>query len=208
MCLSYWYAVSRVYGCTLVSLYLQRWPQILEFVSLVDWKWCRCMMIEADIHLRLLLTSILDIYNVFEVLLCCLKGLWVHLYTVTLAKLAPYFGLLGHLRVEMMPLCHGWGWYPPQTASHIHSRNIKHVWAIGMLSHRNMGVPLYNYAGQIGPRFWNLGHLWTENDAIAWWLRLTSTSDCFQHLIKTYKMWLRYCFAVSRAYGCTLILLY
>jgi hypothetical protein len=65
------------------------------------------MMVEADIHLRLLLTSILDIYHVIEVLFCCLKGIWVHPYTVTLAKLAPNLGLLGHLRVEMMPLCHG-----------------------------------------------------------------------------------------------------
>ncbi len=94
--------------------------------------------------------------NVFEVLFCSLKGILVHPYTVTLAKLAPYFGLLGHLRVEMMPLRHGWGWYPPQTGSHIHSSHIQHVWAIGigMLSHRHMGAPLYHYTGQVGPRFW------------------------------------------------------
>jgi hypothetical protein len=46
-------------------------------------------MFEADIHFRLLHTSILDIYKVFEPLVCCLKGIWVHLYTVTTAKLAP-----------------------------------------------------------------------------------------------------------------------
>ena len=53
-----------------------------------------------------------------------------------------------------------------------------------------------------------LGHLWSENDAITSWLRLTSTSDCFPHPFKTYNMCLRFCFAVSRAYECTLILLY
>ncbi len=85
MCLSHEYAVSRAYGCTLVSLYRQRWPQILEYGSFVEWKWCNYVMVEADIHLRLLLTSILDIQYVFEVLFCCLKGIWVHPYTITLA---------------------------------------------------------------------------------------------------------------------------
>jgi hypothetical protein len=159
MCLSHWCAVSRAYVCTLVSLYQQRGRQILEFGSLVEWKWCHCVMVEAEIHLRLLLTSILE----FEVLFCCLKGIWTHHYTVTLAKLAKDFGLLGNLREEMMPLHHGWGWYPPQNGSHIHSRNIQHVWAIGMLSHIHMGAPLYHHTRQVGPRFWNLGHLWIEN---------------------------------------------
>jgi hypothetical protein len=46
------------------------------------------VMFEADIHFRPLHTSTLDKYKVFEPLLCCLKGMWVHPYTVTLAKLA------------------------------------------------------------------------------------------------------------------------
>jgi hypothetical protein len=105
-------------------------------------------MVEADIHLRLVPTSIAVIYNMFEllVLVCCLTDIWEHPYIIIQAKLAP--------------------------------------------------------------DFWNLGHLWTENDAITSWLRLTSTSDCFPHPYKTSKMCLRYCFAVSRAYWCTLILLY
>ncbi len=114
-------------------------------------------MVEADIHLRLLLTSILGIWNVFEVLFCCLKGIFVHPYTVTLAKLAPCFGLLVHLRVEIMPLRHGWGWYPPQIASHIHSRHIQCVWGIVLLSQEHMDVPLYLYTSKGVLRFWNLG---------------------------------------------------
>ncbi len=54
-------------------------------------------MVEAEIHLRPLHTSILGIYIVFEPLVCCLKGMWVHPYTVTLAKLALDFGILGSL---------------------------------------------------------------------------------------------------------------
>ncbi len=80
-----------------------------------------------------------------------------------------------------MPLHHGWGWYPTQTASHIHIRHIQCAWAIGMLSQGHMGAPLYRYTSKVGPRFSNLGHLWTENDAIMSWLMLTSTSD-YSHI--------------------------
>jgi hypothetical protein len=55
-------------------------------------------MFEADIHLRLLHTSILDIYKVFETLVCCLKGIWVHPYALTPAKLPPDLGIQFHLR--------------------------------------------------------------------------------------------------------------
>ncbi len=47
------------------------------------------VIVEADFHLSLLQTSILDIYKVFAPLVCCLKGVWVHPYTVTPTKLAP-----------------------------------------------------------------------------------------------------------------------
>ncbi len=57
-------------------------------------------MAEADIYLRPLYTSMVDIYKGFEPFVCCLKGMWVHPYTVTLAKLAPYLGSQGHLRNE------------------------------------------------------------------------------------------------------------
>ncbi len=62
------------------------------------WKGCHNNMVEADIHFRLIHTSILDIYKVFEPLVCCLKGSWLHSYTITLAKLAPDLEIQGHLR--------------------------------------------------------------------------------------------------------------
>jgi hypothetical protein len=55
-------------------------------------------MVEANIHLGPLHTSILDIYKVFGLLVCCLKGIWVHPYTITPAKLAPDLGIQIHLR--------------------------------------------------------------------------------------------------------------
>ncbi len=57
-------------------------------------------MVEADIHFRLLHTSILDIYKVFELLVCCLKVIWLHPHTVTLAKLAVMVETDIHLRLR------------------------------------------------------------------------------------------------------------
>ena len=57
-------------------------------------------MVEADIHLQPLHTSVLDIYKVFELLVCCLKAIWLHPYIVTPAKLAPDMESQGPLRSE------------------------------------------------------------------------------------------------------------
>ncbi len=57
-------------------------------------------MVEANIHLRPLHTSILDIYQVCEPLVCCLKGKWVHSYALAPAKLAPDLGIQVHLTLE------------------------------------------------------------------------------------------------------------
>jgi len=54
-------------------------------------------LVEDDIHLRPLNTSILDIHKVFEALVCSLKGIWVHPYTIPLAKNGPRFGISGLL---------------------------------------------------------------------------------------------------------------
>ncbi len=160
-CLSYWYVVSREYGCTRIPLHQPSWPQIWEVRvncgvkmmpqrhgwgwyplqtnsyihirhiqsvcdigilsqghmaaplyrytsqvsprfgdsgSLEEWKWCHNVIVEADIHLRPLHTSILDIYKVFETLACCLKGIWLQPYTNAPAKLLPDLGIQVHLR--------------------------------------------------------------------------------------------------------------
>ena len=57
-------------------------------------------MFEADIHLRPLHKSMVDMYKVFVSLVCCLKGIWLHPYKVTLAKLPPDLGSQLHLRSE------------------------------------------------------------------------------------------------------------
>ena len=111
--------------------------------SLEEWKNCHNVMIEADIHLRPLHTSILVIYKLFETLVCCLNGIWLHPFTITLAKL------------------------PPDLENQVHLRS--------------------------------------RNDATTSWLRLKSTSNHFIHPYQTCTKCLRHCYAVSRAYGCTLI---
>ncbi len=73
-------------------------PRFGDSGSLEEWKWCHNIMVKADIHLRPLHTTILDIYKVFETLVCCLKGIWLHPYTITLAKLPPDLGIQVHLR--------------------------------------------------------------------------------------------------------------
>jgi len=90
------------YGCTLILLY---WPiclQIWGFGLTGGVKQCQFVMVKTNIHIsvKLIPSSILDIYQVFEPLSCCLKGVWVHPYTVTSAKVDPRFGKSGSLWSE------------------------------------------------------------------------------------------------------------
>jgi hypothetical protein len=54
-------------------------------------------MVETDIHLKLLPTSILDIYNVFEHIDMLSIGIQQQPYTVIPILLGSDFGVLGHL---------------------------------------------------------------------------------------------------------------
>jgi hypothetical protein len=54
-------------------------------------------MVEADSHLKLLPTSILDIYKVIEHIDMLSMGIKYHPYTVIPTLLGSDFGVLGHL---------------------------------------------------------------------------------------------------------------
>jgi hypothetical protein len=158
--------------------------------------------------------------------------------------LGSYFGVLGHLWSQNEWLCHGWGWQPPQTASHIHIRDIKKIWEHWYAVHDHTISALHSYTHPSWLIFWGsgslveskwchyvkveadghlklhpsstldiwkviehidmlfigiwqqpytviptllgsyfgvLGHLWSQNDVIMSWLRLTTTSNCFPH---------------------------
>ncbi len=91
------YAVSSAYSWTLIPLHWPSWPKMWEFrftreVKMMSlhhgWGWYPPQT-----------PSILDVNEVFEPLLCCLKGIWVHPSTIPLplAKLAPDLGIQVHL---------------------------------------------------------------------------------------------------------------
>jgi hypothetical protein len=76
-------------------------------------------MVETDINLKVLPTSILDLYKVFEHIDMLSMGIQYQPYTVLPTLLGSDFGVLGHL--------------------------------------------------------------WSQNDVLMSWLRLTATSNCFPH---------------------------
>ena len=54
-------------------------------------------MVEAESHLKLLPTSILDIYKVFDHIDMLFIGMWKQFYTFIPTLLGSDFGVLGHL---------------------------------------------------------------------------------------------------------------
>ncbi len=97
------------------------------------------------------------------------QSVWAHWYAVlwhTVAALnsfPPYLAqILGFwvtCGIKMMWLCHGWGWQPPQTASHIHIRHIQNVWAQWYAVHKHMVAALHIYTHLTWLRFWGSGSL-------------------------------------------------
>ncbi len=170
---AHWYAIN---GHTVLALHSYTHPTWLTFWgsgSLVESKWWDCV-VEADGHLELLPTSILDIYTMFE----HIDMLYIGIIPTLIGS---YSGVLGHLWSQMMWLCHGWGWQPPQIASHIHIRHIQRVWAHWYAIHRHMVAALHSYTHPIWLIFGGSGSLVESNDVIMSWLRLIATSNCFQH---------------------------
>ncbi len=104
-------------------------------------------MVEADGHLKLLPTSMLDMCKVFE-------------------------------HIDMLSTC------------------IKHQ-PYTVISTLLIG-------SYLGVR----GHLWSQNDVIMSWLRLTATSNCFPHPYWTYTKWLSTLICYPWAYSISLTQLY
>jgi hypothetical protein len=156
-----------------------------------EWKQCCTVMVEAYRHLRLLHTSIIDVYTVFELLVCCLMGMWVHPYTVTPAKfkLAQILGYMFTCGVKIRPshLLEEWKW--------CHNVMFEADIYLGLLPTSTLGIrnmfeplvccfkgiwvhPYTATPAKLAPYLGSHGHLRNENDAITSWLRLISTSDC------------------------------
>jgi hypothetical protein len=131
-------------------------------------------MVEADIHLKLLHTSIVDIHKVFEPLVCCLNGIWVHPYTVTSAKLPPDLGSQCHnvmfeadiyLRLLYTSILDIYKTFEPLACC------LKGIWV----------QPYSVTPAKFPPDLGIQNHLRSGNDATTSWLRLISTSDHFIH---------------------------
>ena len=134
-------------------------PRLGDSGSLVEQKSCHNLMVEADIHLRPLHASILYIYKVFQLLVCCLKGIWVHPYT-TPAKLAPDLGTQGHLLQSENISTKSWLRLISTSDHFIHpyqtyKKVLSHWYAVS----RSYGCTLISYTSQVGPRFGNSGSL-------------------------------------------------
>jgi hypothetical protein len=79
------------------------WPRIWEFWVPYGVEMMPLQMVEADIHLRPFTTStILDMFIVFEPLVWCCKGIWVHPYHST-CQVGPGFGNSVCLRSSVAP---------------------------------------------------------------------------------------------------------
>ncbi len=70
---------------------------MLDSLSLVESKRCDYVKIEADSHLKLLSTSILDIYKVIDHIDMLSIGIQYQPYSVLPTLLGSDFGVLGHL---------------------------------------------------------------------------------------------------------------
>ena len=145
----------------------------------VEWKWCHYVMVETDSHLKLLPTPHkLDIYKVFEHIDMLSSGIQyqpMQLYPHYLAQIWGFWATYG---VKMMSLCHGWGWQPPQSASPIHIRHIKSVWAHWYVVHWHTISALCSYThNTTWLRFGGSGPYVSQNDLITSWLWLTATSN-------------------------------
>jgi len=145
----------------------------------------------SNIHLRPLHTSILGIYKVFEQLVCCLKGMWVHPYTVTPAKLTPDLGTHGHLRsgndvitscLRLMSISDHFI-HPYLT----YKKGLSNCYAVS----RAYGCTHTVTPAKLAPDLGSKGHLRSWNDTTMSWMRLIVISPFtnYRKYTCTYDSW-------------------
>jgi hypothetical protein len=138
-------------------------------------------------------------------MVCCLTGIWMQHYIIIRATLAPDFEILGHVWSGNDTIA----WWLRLTSNSDRPYPYKtctmclRYWHAVSRAYRYILIPFHQPSWPQILEFFH--HLWSRTDAITSWLRLTSTSDCFPHPSKTYTKCLSHWYAVSQAYGCTLI---
>jgi hypothetical protein len=158
-------------------------------------------MVDADSHLKLLPTSILDTYNVIEHIDMLSMGIQHHPYTVipTLlwgsgslveSKWCDYVMVEAGSHLKLLP-----------TSILDMHKVFEHI---DILSIGIWYQPYTVLPTLLGADFWVLGHLRSQNNVIMSWLRLTATSNCFPHPYWTYEMSLSTLICYPCAYNITL----
>ncbi len=94
---AHWYAVHWHTVAALHSFTHPTWLRFWGTWSLVESKRCDYVMVDADSHLKLLPTSILDTYKVIEYIDMLSMGVQYQPYTVIPTLLGSDFEVLGHL---------------------------------------------------------------------------------------------------------------
>ena len=86
--------------------------------------------------------------------------------------------------INMMSLCNGWGWQPPQIASCIHIRHIQSVWAQWIAIHGHTAVASNSYSQLLGSDFGGLCKMGFQHAVIMSCLRLTPPQTASHILIR------------------------
>jgi len=106
--------------------------------------WCCGVIVEASNPHWLHPTSILNVYKCFSSLRWrgWAYGCILMPYYMCRWRWVGFFGEMGYGRACMMLRCHGWGFKPPLTASHIHIGCIQRVLACWDAVDGHMGASL------------------------------------------------------------------
>ena len=142
-------------------------------------------MVEADIHLKLLPTSILDIYKVFEHIDMLSIGIQQQPYTVLPTLLGSDFEVLGHLGsqhdviMSWLRLTATSNWFPHPYYTYTKCLSTLICCPLAYTYSKSL-IQLYrSYFGVLG-HLWQLV-VWSQHDVNTLWLRLRVTSNCFPH---------------------------
>jgi hypothetical protein len=140
-------------------------------------------MVEAEDHLKLLSTSILDMYNVFEHIDMLSIGIQYQPYTVIpTLLLGSDFGVLGHFWSQNDVIM-SWLRQTVTSNSKLLSTSTFEIYkVIEHIDVLSVGIWLQLYTvlpTLLGSDFGVLGHFWSQNDVITSGLMLTATSNCF-----------------------------
>ena len=176
-CAVHWHTAASLHSYT-DPIWLRFWG---SFLYLFESKCCHYGMVEADRHLKLLPPSTLDIYQLFEHIDRLSIGWYtsasLHSYTdpiwlrfwdsfVYLLELKWCHYVLVEANTDRHLML------PPSTLDIYQVFEHIDMLSIGIQQHPYIVIPTL-----LGSDFGVLGHLWSQNDVIMAWLRLTVTSN-------------------------------